>query len=148
MIEIIDKTKYPLEINNIKLKPNKVTLINKKKIVAQNDPRQKFSRGIREKKEEIIGQIEVYEKPCLAARAPACLAAAPPRAVSSSREVVVVIASGHTSFRNRYHFGERRRGGVPGAWSGPCSLRTVPNSNCPPVWSRGVSGAWSGRCSH
>ena len=38
MIEIIDKTKYPLENNNIKLKPNKVTLINKKKIVAQNDP--------------------------------------------------------------------------------------------------------------
>ena len=63
MIEIIDKTKYPLENNNIKLKPNKVTLINKKKIVAQNDPRQKFSRGIREKKEEIIGQIEVNVKP-------------------------------------------------------------------------------------
>ena len=63
MIEIIDKTKYPLEINNIKLKPNKVTLINKKKIIAQNEPRQKFSRGIREKKEEIIGQIEVNEKP-------------------------------------------------------------------------------------
>ena len=63
MIEIIDKTKYPLENNNIKLKPNKVTLINKKKIVAQNDPRQKYSRGIREKKEEIIGQIEVNEVP-------------------------------------------------------------------------------------
>ena len=63
MIEIIDKTKYPLENNNIKLKPNKVTLINKTKIVVQNDPRQKFSRGIREKKEEIIGQIEVNEKP-------------------------------------------------------------------------------------
>ena len=63
MIEIIDKTKYPLENNNIKLKPNKVTLINKKKIVVQNDPRQKYSRGIREKKEEIIGQIEVNEKP-------------------------------------------------------------------------------------
>ena len=63
MIEIIDKTKYPLENNNIKLKPNKVTLINKKKIVVQNDPRQKYSRGIREKKEEIIGEIEVNEEP-------------------------------------------------------------------------------------
>ena len=63
MIEVIDKTKYPLENNNIKLKQNKVTLINKKKIVGANDPRQKYSRGIREKKEELIGEIEVNEEP-------------------------------------------------------------------------------------
>ena len=64
MIQVIDKTKYPLENPNIKLKPNnKTTLINKKKIVVSNEPRRRFVRGIREKKEEIIGEIEVNEKP-------------------------------------------------------------------------------------
>ena len=64
MIEVIDKTKYPLENPNIKLKPNnKTTLINKKKLVVSNEPRQRYVRGIREKKEEIIGEIEVNERP-------------------------------------------------------------------------------------
>ena len=64
MIQVIDKTKYPLENPNIKLKPNnKTILINKKKIEVSNEPRRRFVRGIREKKEEIIGEIEVNEKP-------------------------------------------------------------------------------------
>jgi hypothetical protein len=51
MIQVIDKTKYPLENPNIKLKPNnKTILINKKKIEVSNEPRRRFVRGIREKK--------------------------------------------------------------------------------------------------
>ena len=65
MIEIIDKTNYSNEQNNnIKLKPNKKVLINRKREINP-DERKKFSRGLRPKeaekeKEEIIVKERQY----------------------------------------------------------------------------------------
>ena len=66
MIEIIDKTNYQNDQNNkIKLRPNKTTLINKNKIIPNQNNRQNFSRGLRpsraeKEKEELLKRERQY----------------------------------------------------------------------------------------